>query len=172
MSIVQEAKTFATIAHGSILQCRKYTGEPYITHPEAVVGLLQKYVTNASEEMLAAAWLHDVVEDTPVTLNEVRERFGNHIATLVENVTDVSRPEDGNRKTRKAIDRVHLSEALPEAKTIKLADIIHNTQSIVEHAPEFAKIYLEEKRLLLEVLKEGSAVLWAMAYDQITKKVK
>jgi hypothetical protein len=82
---------------------------------------------------------------------------------LVEQLTDVSRPEDGNRAKRKAIDRAHTAKASPEAKTIKLADLIDNTRSIVELDPGFAKIYLVEKVLLLEVLQEGDAGLWEMA---------
>ena len=55
--------------------------------------------------------------------------------------------------------------ATPEAKTIKLADLIDNTKSIVEHDPRFAKVYLEEKRLLLEVLKDGDETLWQQAHS-------
>jgi (p)ppGpp synthase/HD superfamily hydrolase len=61
--------------------------------------------------MIAAAWLHDVVEDTPVTLEDLHSEFGEGIAELVEALTDISRPEDGNRRKRKAIDREHLAHA-------------------------------------------------------------
>ena len=109
--------------------------------------------------MLAAAWLHDVVEDTPVTLQDIEFTFGSEVAELVENLTDVSQPQDGVRRVRKEKDRQHLAKTKPEAKTIKLADLIDNTRSIAEHDQKFAKIYLAEKRLLLEVLKEGNQTL-------------
>jgi len=155
----QRARAFAESAHAG--QVRKYTGEPYITHPAAVVELVRS--VPHTPHMIAAAWLHDVVEDTPITLSIIEAAFGSKVSVLVEQLTDVSRPEDGNRKTRKAIDREHTARASPEAKTIKLADLIDNTRPIVERDPEFARVYLEEKRLLLEALTEGDPVLYAMA---------
>lgn len=156
------ARDFAAHYHGIIDQRRKYTNEPYIVHP-ATVALIVKSVPHTGE-MVAAAWLHDVVEDTPATTEEVRGMFGNEIASLVEMLTDVSRPEDGNRVKRKAIDRAHTAKASPEAKTIKLADLIDNTRSIVARDPKFARVYLAEKALLLEVLRDGNAMLWEQAH--------
>ena len=163
--IEEKARDFAAHAHGAINHQRKYTGEPYINHPAAVVELVRS--VSDSPTMLAAAWLHDTVEDTPVAIGQIRAEFGNDVARLVEMLTDVSRPEDGNRAARKAIDRAHTALASPAAKTIKLADLIDNTRSIVERDPEFAKVYLEEKRLLLEVLTDGDTRLYAMAMAQI-----
>lgn len=140
---------------------RKYTGEPYIVHPDEVAGIVASVTDD--QAMIAAAYLHDVVEDTAVSLDRVRELFGDDVAGLVEMLTDVSKPEDGNRKARKAIDRNHTASASPRAKTIKLADLISNTASIVTHDAEFAKVYLAEKRLLLDVLREGDATLYAEA---------
>lgn len=85
--------------------------------------------------------------------------FGAAVAALVIEVTDVSRPSDGNRAARKAKDRDHLAKASPDAQTIKLADLISNTQSIVEHDPAFARVYLAEKEALLDVLTRGNAML-------------
>jgi len=82
---------------------------------------------------------------------------------LVEQLTDISGPSDGNRTTRKEIDRQHTSKSYPDAKTIKLADLIDNQFSIVKRDPNFAKVYLKEKGLLLEVLKEGDKTLYNMA---------
>jgi hypothetical protein len=89
--------------------------------------------------------------------------FGIDIATLVGWLTDVSKPEDGNRAVRKAMDRAHTAEAPAEAQTIKLADLISNSRSIMQHDAEFARVYLEEKRLLLEVMTRGDAGLHALA---------
>ena len=158
----ERAKDFATRYHGSIDQRRKYTDEPYIMHPAAVVELVRS--VDHTEAMIAAAWLHDTVEDTPATLDEVERVFGGTVAALVEMLTDVSKPTDGNREKRKAIDRAHTAKASPEAKTIKLADLIDNTRSIVARDPKFAKVYLAEKALLLEVLREGDAELWKIAH--------
>ena len=167
MTLEEQARQFATKAHGDINQRRKYTNEPYINHPAEVVEIVR--TVPHTEAMLAAAWLHDVVEDTPITLGHIHSEFGEEVATLVDFLTDVSKPEDGNRKTRKAIDRDRIADAPPEAKTVKLADLISNTRSIVARDPSFAKVYLEEKRLLLEVLKEGDVSLWEQAYELTLK---
>ncbi len=170
VDIEDKAMHFAEAAHASINQRRKYTGEPYIAHPAAVVELVRS--VPHTEAMLAASWLHDTVEDTPVTLAEIEREFGGEVARLVEQLTDVSKSEDGNRKRRKAIDRDHTAQASPEAKTIKLADLIDNTHSIVVHDPNFAKAYLAEKALLLEVLRDGDARLWAIAADMVAANRK
>ena len=158
-----DAAKFASEAHTG--QKRKYTGEAYITHPRAVAQIVK--TVPHTNEMICAAWLHDVVEDCEVSLSEIEQVFGPKIAELVEMLTDVSKPSDGNRKIRKQIDLLHTSKASPEAKTIKLADLIHNTKSIVKHDPAFAEVYLSEKVALLEVLKEGDATLWKIANEQI-----
>ena len=167
--IVERARIFATAAHHAVGQVRKYTGEPYIYHPAEVVGILAG-AGITQPEMLAAAWLHDVVEDTGVSLSIIRQEFGACVATLVEGLTDISKPEDGNRKARKEIDRYHISRQSPACKTIKLADLLSNTRSIVERDPEFAKVYLSEKRQLLEVLRQGDSGLWQQAFDIAYKR--
>jgi (p)ppGpp synthase/HD superfamily hydrolase len=161
MEIVEKARVFATAAHAAAAQLRKYTNEPYIVHPREVAQIVG--TVPHSYEMLAAAWLHDVVEDTGVTIETIRAEFGADVAELVGWLTDVSRPEQGNRATRKAIDRAHTAMASKDAQTIKLADLISNCTSIVEHDADFAKTYLEEKRLLLEVLTKGDRELFERA---------
>ena len=159
------ARAFCIAAHAAVGQKRKYTDEPYAVHPIEVAQLVADYAAGATEDMLIAALLHDVVEDTAVTLDLVTAQFGFIVAAYVEQLTDVSRPQDGNRAARKAIDCAHLADASPQAKTIKLADLISNSRSIREHDPEFAKVYLAEKRELLKVLVEGDAVLFNMALE-------
>jgi len=163
MGIIEKAERGAYEWHKG--QVRKYTGEPYAMHPKAVMEIVK--TVPHTEAMLCAAWLHDTVEDTPCTLDDVRKMCGDDVAVLVKMLTDVSKPEDGNRAARKAIDRAHTAKASPEAKTIKLADLIDNTRRITKHDPAFAKVYLAEKSLLLEVLMEGNADLWKMACSTI-----
>lgn len=167
--VVTLARQFAMEAHCG--QVRKYTQEPYWKHPATVAALVSTVLHTTA--MYAAAWLHDVVEDTEKTPDDIRRQFGleygPEIAGLVEQLTDVSRPSDGNRKIRKMIDLRHLEQASPQAKTIKLADLIDNTSSIVNHDPGFAVIYLREKEDLLEVLKDGDKALWNLAADALTE---
>lgn len=166
MNKVERARIFATAAHAAVDQRRKYTNEPYIVHPTEVAAIVAG-VPGATPEMIAAAWLHDVVEDTQVTEQVIREEFGDAVADIVMWLTDVSRPEDGNRARRKAIDRAHTAQAPAEAQTVKLADLISNTKTITAYDPEFARVYLEEKRQLLEVLTRGDAGLRAVAMSTI-----
>ena len=161
--MLDEVLKFATLAHGD--QKRKYTGDPYIVHPIAVSEIV-KTVAH-TDEMVAAALLHDVVEDTPVTIDEIKIKFGSKVAELVGWLTDISRPEDGNRKTRKTLDRKHSAEAPADAQTIKVADLIHNTDSIERHDPSFWKVYKQEKIALLSVLTKADPTLVRIAQQQV-----
>ena len=161
MTMLKRAIAFAINRHGD--QKRRYTDLPYVTHCVEVAKLVRWLAKDADDEMLCAAVLHDVVEDTPCTLAEVRAAFGDRVASLVSDLTDVSRPEDGNRALRKAKDREHTANASPDAKTIKLADLIHNSIDICDHDPSFAKVYMREKKMLLDVLTEGDPSLWKIA---------
>ena len=163
--IVERARLFATAAHAAVAQVRKYTGEPYIHHPTEVAGIVES--VGGTDEMIAAAFLHDVVEDTGVSLDLIRVEFGDEVAQLVCWLTDVSKPEDGPRAVRKGIDRAHTALATPQAKTIKLADLIANTRSIMVHDKNFAQVYVKEKAALLEVLTEGNQELYRRAQAYI-----
>ena len=155
-------------------QTRKYLGIPYYMHPLEVAELVKTVTTekiisacHTPQQMYAASLLHDVVEDTPVTNDIISLVFGEKIADLVEQVTDVSTPQNGNRDQRKALDREHLRAACPCGKTIKLADLICNTQSIITFDPDFAKRYLGEKKLLVEILRDGDSWLFGVLKDII-----
>lgn len=159
MKKTDQALILAYNAHKG--QKRKYTCEPYICHPIAVAALLEAF--GYGEDVVSAALLHDVVEDTPVKIEDIREVFGEEIAKLVLEVTDVSKPEDGARPLRKEKDRNHIASASLNGKAIKLADLIDNTKSISLHDKNFAKVYLKEKALLLEVLGNAHSGLLALA---------
>lgn len=161
MDIVEKARIFATAAHHGARHFRKYTGAHYINHPASVVALVRS--VPHTPEMLAAAWLHDTVEDTGVTLMLIEMEFGEGVADLVEMLTDVSGPLDGPRHCRKQKDLEHTAKASPAAKTIKLADLIDNTSSIVKYDPIFAQVYIREKARLLQVLTEGDPMLYSQA---------
>ncbi|MGD2075164.1 MAG: HD domain-containing protein [Gammaproteobacteria bacterium] len=159
--LVERARAYATRTHKRIEHRRKYSNQPYEVHLEAVAKLVASVTDDP--ETIAAAWLHDTVEDTPATLGEIEANFGVSVAELVEELTDVSKPGDGNRTQRKAIDRRHLAQASPRAKTVKLADLIDNCGDITRHDPGFAKVYLAEMGALLAVLKGGDAELLEQA---------
>lgn len=164
--MVAKARTFAIAAHHAVGQKRKYTGESYVVHLKEVATTVAN--RPHTPEMVAAAWLHDTVEDTQVDIELIRDEFGSMVAEYVYYLTDKSKPEDGNRATRKEIDIKHLALAPREVHTIKLADIISNVSSIVEHDPDFARVYLREKERQLEVLTDGDYVLYARAKELVT----
>lgn len=166
-SIIIKAKDFATSAHQRIGHRRKYTRQPYEVHLKAVANL----VAGVSEdhEMIAAAWLHDTVEDTAATHHDIEVAFGPAIAQMVRELTDVSKPSDGNRMTRKALDREHLAKASARAKTIKLADLIDNCRDICKHDQRFARVYGEEMKALLGVLQEGNIYLYQRAQKTLAE---
>jgi (p)ppGpp synthase/HD superfamily hydrolase len=165
--LVEEAKKFAINAHNSINQKRKYVDDPYHVHPERVASIVASVTDDA--EMIAAAWLHDVLEDVAPTNSDFNEQailaaFGPRVLQLVLEVTDVSKAEDGNRAKRKAIDREHLRHASAAGQTIKLADIIDNLTDIAQHDPHFAKVFKNEATLILPLLKQGNGLL----YEKLT----
>ena len=120
--LVNKAFEFAQKAHED--QIRK-TGEPYITHPEAVVDIVREY--GADNVTICACYLHDVVEDTKVSLDELREIFGNTVAYLVDGVTKV----EGDRKA--TIEKIRkYSEWDKRVILIKMSDRIHNLRRAVD----------------------------------------
>jgi len=131
--VVMQAELFAIEAHKDT----RYGKLPYEYHLRAVVDLLPEWMP---DEVFAAAWLHDTVEDTEVTLHDIRKLFGGRIARLVDAVTDEPGP---NRKVRKAGMYKKLSDAPAFARTVKLADRIANMQASIEN-PKLGAMYREE----------------------------
>jgi len=164
--MLERAIQFATQAHKG--QFRKYTGEPYITHPLAVMEIV-KGVPGHTPEMLVAAVLHDVVEDTDVSLMEIQEEFGDVVSNLVLHLTDISTPEDGNRLKRKRKDAEWYAQGSAQAQTIKVADFIDNTRDIAQNDPRFWEIYKMEKLYALDLLQEADTDLWHQAHIQINE---
>ncbi|MFT4273347.1 MAG: HD domain-containing protein [Pantoea sp.] len=166
-SLEDQARHYATQAHAEAGQRRKYTDEPYIVHPAAVVELVRSVTDD--EAMLAAAWLHDTVEDTASTLADIARLFGPRVAELVDMLTDSAQPQAKNRAARKLVHFRHTAQASPEAQTIKLADIIDNTRAIVQFDADFARVYLVEKQIQIQLLNEGDKHLWQQA-DNIIRQ--
>lgn len=172
-NIVEKARIFATAAHAAVGQKRKYTGEDYIVHPIEVCAYLFEHLGNdATDEMLAAALLHDVVEDTKVSLAQINEHFGSTITKYVYGLTNASTPEDGPRSLRKQIDKNFLSLQCEEVQTIKLADLINNTSSIVQHDSGFAWVYIKEKAELLQVLTRADQRMIDLAKQSLIEAEK
>jgi (p)ppGpp synthase/HD superfamily hydrolase len=161
--LAYRAMMFAREAHKE--QRRKYTNNPYSDHLAEVAGIVATVAGRYAsyEVLIATAWLHDVVEDQGVHGIYLEREFG---PTVREGVMLLSDLETGNRTERKAASRARLATAPAWVQTIKCADLISNTSSIVMHDPKFAVVYLEEKRLLLDVLTKADARLLELARSQ------
>lgn len=166
--LVKKAARFAANAH--VDQLRKYTYEPYIIHPTAVAELV-KTTKNCTDNMICAAYLHDVVEDCNVSFEKIETEFNKEVKNLVFWLTDYTTPEFGNRATRKAHYLKFISSGPAEAHTLKIADLIDNTKTIVKHDLNFAAIYLQEKKELLNVLIKGDDILLEWAFGQLNHEM-
>jgi (p)ppGpp synthase/HD superfamily hydrolase len=153
------ADAFADEAHRG--QLRAYTGEPYITHPRAVFRLLSAFTSDLA--LLAAALLHDCREMSPATDSDLVARFGARVALLVDEVTDKSTPEMGNRAIRKEFEVRRLAAISPDGKTLKLTDILENASTIADRSPKFARVWLPEKAVLMPHLVGGHPTLHSVA---------
>lgn len=163
MSKVFEAMQFARERHQH--QVRKYTGNPYFTHLAEVAGIAATALGPFFMDMgLQVAYLHDCMEDQGVTEDELQQRFGMGVALGVWCLSDL---EEGNRAERKEKSRKRLATAPAYVQTIKCADVISNTSSIVLHDPRFAVQYLIQISWLLDVLTLADPKLRNMAMQQV-----
>lgn len=125
---IEEAYEVASQAHAG--QCR-FSGEPYIIHPVAVAKIL--FDLGMDDKSLIAALLHDVVEDTPITLDNLREEFGDDVATLVDGVTKLGKVPLATREERQAENVRKMLIAMNQdirVIIIKLADRLHNMRTL------------------------------------------
>lgn len=123
---VEQALRVAIDAHAG--QMRKGADQtPYVVHPLHVALILARW--GQDDDVLVAGLLHDVVEDAPAwTLARVEERFGHHVAKLVDELTE---DKSKNWDERKRAGITHVPHISPQAATIKAADKLHNLQSLV-----------------------------------------
>jgi (p)ppGpp synthase/HD superfamily hydrolase len=124
MDIIEQAINFAAKAHKE--QTRKSTDIPYITHPFAVGMRLQK--VKCTDEVIAAGILHDTLEDTAATYEELTEQFGVRIANLVRAASEQDKSLSWEARKQHTIDG--LKEASLEAIQVITADKLHNLKSI------------------------------------------
>src|ERR1700694_3040078 len=122
LRLVSEAADFAARRHTG--QQRKGRGnEPYVNHLAEVANLLAITTEGADAELVAAGWLHDTVEDTETTREELAQKFGERVAALVVEVTDDMSLPKNERRQKQIVDAPKKS---PGAKLIKIADKISN----------------------------------------------
>ena len=128
LALVERAYQAAKKAHG---EQRRVSGEPYIIHPLNVASILVGL--GMDTETIVAALLHDVVEDTPVTLEEVSREFGQEVALLVDGVTKLGKIPFSSREEQQAENIRKMLLAMAQdvrVVIIKLADRLHNLRTI------------------------------------------
>ena len=179
--MVEKARLFAVRAHDGIK--RKYTKVgyspiDYITHPAWVaveIAGMKCWSTGLMESVvISAAWLHDVVEDTEYTLDDICIHFGDTVAGIVGELTNPStNRSDLTRAERKEMDRRHIKDISFEALTIKCIDRVHNLSGILVEGPEdFTSLYLYESILLWGVLLKANSVARERLWDVIDTGLK
>src|SRR5687768_16630903 len=172
--LLQQVTEFADSCHNE--QMRRYTSDRYIVHLVRVMEICREYTNDIA--VFSAALLHDVLEDTPVTKEEIKdflnERMSdqqvNKTLQLVEELTDIYVKENypkWNRRKRKNKEAERLEKISADAQTIKYADIIDNAPEIAEKDPDFAKRFLPEYRALLKKIDKGTPVLYKRAIDVV-----
>ena len=140
LALVLKAAAFAAEKHSG--QSRKdVDATPYINHPLALAQILAVEGDVEDAEVIAAALLHDTIEDTQTTGEELRIVFGDRIASMVEEVTDDKGVEKPIGKARQVEHAPHLSDG---AKLVKLADKIANLRDVAHNPP--ARCDLQRRR--------------------------
>lgn len=159
-TLVMKAAKFAAKAHAG--QFRKDGLTPAIAHPARVAGRVA-VLPFATEELVAVAYLHDVLEDCPVTVGELEELFGLEVARLVEFLT--KKKTEGNREARLSRYFQTLGEAPAVVHAVKALDRIDNLRdlALLPGHGEFAKEYVAEThRLSLFIPEAGRDLLEEM----------
>lgn len=160
MSLISDAAAFARIAH--VGQMRKYSsGVPYITHPFRVAGWVASLV--ADDNLIAAAYLHDVIEDTTYGEDTIRSVFGGSVAGYVVELTNTTHDKLIPRAERKRLDRERIATISTGAKLVKMVDRWDNLMEMDcqdSEAKRFLRqAYLQESYDLWKVLKQDSNIM-------------
>ena len=160
MLSVDETKEWVKEQHDAIGQ-KRADGAPYWTHVFRVAQTISDYYKDEPEHdiLVKAALSHDILEDTPVTFDELVEQIGEESAVIVGDVTNKYTKEawpEWNRKERKKAEAEKLGLVGFHSKTVKLADIIDNLSDVEEKRPKMAAKYKKEKGWVLEHMLKHS----------------
>ena len=130
--ILNRAYVFAMKAHGAQ---KRASGDPYFSHPLEVAGILTHYRLDVAT--IVTALLHDTIEDTPATLDDIQRHFGQEVARLVDGVTKLTRIELQSERTKQAENFRKLVLAMSDdirVLLVKLADRLHNMRTLKDVA--------------------------------------
>lgn len=164
---VKDADDIACLAHHG--QMRRYTGEPYYTHPKAVAGLVRHH--GGTPDQIAAALLHDVIEDTAETAESLLERgVPASVVELVVHLSDHYSKEhrpDFNRETRKRMELLRFTTVPTDVYLVKACDQLHNLVSVKKHDLNFFRVYCKEAVPLMDIMRPHIPALLATKLDEV-----
>jgi len=150
-NLVEKAKTFAEMKHKG--QMRKFENKPYFIHPERVAHILYQFkISKNISQLIAAAYLHDTLEDTNTTIEEIRDNFGDLVASIVLELT--SDKEQITQLGKKEYLANKMAKMSSYALTLKLADRIDNVNKLNWQNDKFKNKYKEETYYILDRLKK------------------
>jgi guanosine-3',5'-bis(diphosphate) 3'-pyrophosphohydrolase len=168
MNLLYKAYNFARVAHD--LQKRKYINEEYFQHPLRVLLSLVNYSSSMSNNVLCAAILHDTIEDTNTTYEQLEIAFGEPVADLVLELTHSDKIDASIKKLNRAARHqallLKLSRMSYKAKIIKLADRIDNLKSVDLDNPECVGFlrsrYIKESKDIHDIILVSDDRDWSM----------
>ncbi|PZO87448.1 MAG: bifunctional (p)ppGpp synthetase/guanosine-3',5'-bis(diphosphate) 3'-pyrophosphohydrolase [Micavibrio aeruginosavorus] len=173
--MIEKAKTLAAKKHAH-LTLYNAAHSPAILHIGEVAGWVEQH--GGSEDMIAAAWLHDIVEDTDVTITQVEEIFGPGIALLVDGLTDPPHFAPLPLEQRKPMQAERLKGKGEEVKLIKICDQLSNVRRILNDPPTDWNFqtqfqYIKGARAVADICRGVNADLDRLfdeAYEQAIQK--
>jgi len=131
-TLVERARVFALKAHEGIVRPNK-AQEPYSTHIKEVAELVEQ--SGGSQDEIAAAWLHDTIEDTKTTLDDIQREFGETVATIVDGLTDKPDLQGMPTFARKQLQAERVRTKNDSVKQVKIADQTSNVRSVAIDPP-------------------------------------
>lgn len=169
LGIIEKAIIFAQDKHKG--QVRK-DGTPYITHPLRVSGIVEKFKkSHKIDELMAAAILHDTLEDTNTGISELRENFGELVTLLVVELTSDKFKSNSEGKAKYLSEKMSSSKKVSDwALTIKLADRLDNVSDLPNANSDFAKRYKTETENILISLEKNRKL--SNTQKEIIKEIK
>ena len=155
--LIKAAKMFANSGHQRITVHPNPALQSHEAHLKSVAQIVSS--VSGDEQMIAAAWLHDIVEDTGVTIDDVERQFGVRVAKLVYEVTVVSHPARHHHTASFALSKQHFAKVSDAAKTVKLADLIDTCRDLYKNDSAMFRTYAAEANELALVLNGGNTRL-------------
>jgi (p)ppGpp synthase/HD superfamily hydrolase len=173
--IIEKARTLASERHAHQTM-HNAARSPVIVHITEVANYVEAH--GGTEEMIVAAWLHDIVEDTNVTISDVEELFGPRIAALVDGLTDPKHFAPLPLDKRKPMQAQRLKDKSDEVKRIKICDQLSNVLRVMNDPPtdwdpSMQFLYVRGAREITEVCRGVAPALDQLfdeAYEQACKK--